>query len=78
LAACSPVPPRLREAVPICGTPVPRSGTSGHTGQVPIPAEVAVELGKRGYDYVEEFEFGLDFILEGLERFARTIRSSRA
>lgn len=45
--------------------------------EYPYLAEVAVELGKRGYDYTEEFEFGLDFILEGLERFKRTIRSGR-
>ena len=38
-------------------------------GDYPYLAEVVVELGKRGYDYTEEFEFGLDFILEGLERF---------
>ena len=36
--------------------------------EFPYLAEVVVELGKRGYDYTEEFEFGLDFILEGLER----------
>ena len=30
-----------------------------------------------GYDYTEEFEFGLDLILDGLERFKRTIRSHR-
>ena len=28
---------------------------------------------KRGYDYTEEFEFGLDFILDGLERYRRAI-----
>jgi AcrR family transcriptional regulator len=46
-------------------------------GEYPYLAEVVVELGKRGYDYAEEFEFGLDFILDGLERFKRTIRSGR-
>ena len=46
-------------------------------GEYPYLAEVVVELGKRGYDYTEEFEFGLDFILDGLERFKRTIRSRR-
>ena len=40
----------------------------------PYLAEVVVELGKKGYDYTEEFEFGLDFILDGFERFKRTIR----
>jgi AcrR family transcriptional regulator len=33
----------------------------------PYLAEVVVELGKRGYDYNEEFEFGLELILDGLE-----------
>jgi len=37
-------------------------------GDFPYLAEVVVELGNRGYDYTEEFEFGLDFILDGLER----------
>jgi AcrR family transcriptional regulator len=46
-------------------------------GEYPYLAEVVVELGKRGFDYTEEFEFGLDFILDGLERFKRTIRSGR-
>jgi AcrR family transcriptional regulator len=46
-------------------------------GDYPYLAEVAVELGKRGYDYTEEFEFGLDLILDGLETFKRTIRSRR-
>jgi hypothetical protein len=35
------------------------------------------ELGKRGYDYTEEFEFGLYFILDGLKRFKKTCRSER-
>ena len=46
-------------------------------GDYPYLAEVMVELGKRGYDYTEEFEFGLDFILDGLERYRRTIRSGK-
>jgi hypothetical protein len=37
--------------------------------EYPYLAEVVVELGKRGYDYDEEFEFGLELILDGLERF---------
>ena len=50
--------------------------TVGDQGdEYPYLAEVVVELGKRGYDYTEEFEFGLDFILDGLERYRRTIRS---
>jgi AcrR family transcriptional regulator len=39
--------------------------------EFPYLAEVVVELGKQGYDYTEEFEFGLDFLLDGLERFRR-------
>jgi AcrR family transcriptional regulator len=46
-------------------------------GDYPYLAEVVAELGKRGYDYTEEFEFGLDLILDGLERFRRRIRSGR-
>ena len=41
----------------------------------PYLDEVVLELGRRGYDYTEEFEFGLDFILDGLERFRRKSRS---
>jgi AcrR family transcriptional regulator len=49
--------------------------TVGERGdEFPYLAEVVIELGKQGYDYTEEFEFGLDFILDGLERFRRTIR----
>ncbi len=44
-------------------------------GAYPYLDEVVVELEKRGYDYTEEFEFGLDFILDGLERFRRKSRS---
>ncbi|MQB01431.1 MAG: TetR family transcriptional regulator [Actinobacteria bacterium] len=43
--------------------------TVGEQGsEYPYLAEVVVELGSRGYDYTEEFEFGLDFILDGFER----------
>ncbi len=50
--------------------------TVGERGdEYPYLAEVVEELGKRGYDYTEEFEFGLDFILNGLERYNRTTRS---
>ena len=45
-------------------------------GDYPYLAEVVVELGKQGYDYTEEFEFGLDFILDGLERFRERIRAA--
>jgi hypothetical protein len=46
--------------------------TVGSRGaEYPYLAEVVVELGKSGYDYTEEFEFGLDLILDGLERFKK-------
>ena len=52
--------------------------TVGERGdEYPYLAEVMVELGRRGFDYTEEFEFGLDFILDGLERYRRKIRSER-
>ena len=52
--------------------------TVGERGdEYPYLAEVVVELGKKGYDYTEEFEFGLDFILDGLERLKRAIGSGR-
>ena len=52
--------------------------TVGERGDdYPYLAEVVIELGKQGYDYTEEFEFGLDFILDGLERLRRSIRSTR-
>ena len=36
--------------------------------QYPYLAEIVVELSKSGFDYTEEFEFGLDLILDGIER----------
>jgi AcrR family transcriptional regulator len=53
--------------------------TVGEKGtEYPYLAEVVVEFASfGGYDYTEEFEFGLDLILDGLERFKRTIRSGR-
>jgi AcrR family transcriptional regulator len=54
--------------------------TVGERGpEYPYLAEVVVEFATSGgYDYTEEFEFGLDFILDGLERLnKRTIRSGR-
>jgi AcrR family transcriptional regulator len=52
--------------------------TVGEMGdEYPYLAEVVEELGKRGYDYTEEFEFGIDFILDGLERFKRQVRRSK-
>jgi AcrR family transcriptional regulator len=35
----------------------------------PYLVEVATEMAKAGYDYASEFEFGLDLILDALERF---------
>jgi AcrR family transcriptional regulator len=35
----------------------------------PHLVEVATEMAKAGYDYTTEFEFGLDLILDALERF---------
>jgi AcrR family transcriptional regulator len=50
--------------------------TVGDRGdEYPYLAEVVVELGARGFDYTEEFEFGLDLILDGLERYRRAIRA---
>lgn len=44
--------------------------TVGERGnEYPYLAEVVMELGRKGYDYTEEFEFGLDLILDALERF---------
>lgn len=52
--------------------------TIGERGdEFPYLAEVMVELATQGYDYTEEFEFGLDFILDGLERLRRTLRTRR-
>jgi AcrR family transcriptional regulator len=49
--------------------------TVGERGSdYPYLAEVVTEFATSGgYDYTEEFEFGLDFILDGLERFRSTI-----
>jgi AcrR family transcriptional regulator len=46
----------------------------------PYLVEVATEMAKEGYDYTTEFEFGLDLILDALERFrlaAQTAPSRR-
>lgn len=47
--------------------------TIGEGSSHPYLAEVVVEFAKKGYDYTEEFEFGLDFILDGLEALRRTL-----
>jgi AcrR family transcriptional regulator len=39
--------------------------------EYPYLVEVAAELAKAGYDYATEFEFGLDLILDALERLQR-------
>jgi AcrR family transcriptional regulator len=41
----------------------------------PYLIEVVVELGKSGYDYTEEFEFGLDLLLDGIERLCEQRRA---
>jgi AcrR family transcriptional regulator len=53
--------------------------TVGERGsEYPYLAEVVHEFATSGgYDYAEEFEFGLDLILDGLARFKRTSRSGR-
>jgi hypothetical protein len=53
--------------------------TVGERGsEYPYLAEVVTEFATSGgYDYAEEFEFGLDLILDGLARFERTLRSGR-
>jgi AcrR family transcriptional regulator len=44
--------------------------TVGDMGEhYPYLAEVVEEFAKDGYDYSKEFEFGLDAILDGLERY---------
>lgn len=49
--------------------------TVGEMGaQYPYLAEVVMELGKSGYDYAEEFGFGLDLILDGIERLKKRRR----
>lgn len=51
--------------------------TVGERGdEFPYLAEVVRELSVRGYDYDEEFEFGLGFVLDGLERYKETINSA--
>jgi AcrR family transcriptional regulator len=55
------------------------ANTVGERGdEYPYLAEVVVELGARGFDNAEEFEFGLELILDALERYRRTIKPGRA
>ena len=52
--------------------------TVGSRGdEFPYLAEVVEELSRSGYDYTEEFEFGLDLILDTLERFKEDLRASK-
>jgi len=39
--------------------------------EYPYLMDVATELAKSGYDFAEEFEFGLDLVLDGIDRFRR-------
>jgi AcrR family transcriptional regulator len=52
--------------------------TIGERGaEFPYLAEVMSEFATSGgYDYTEEFEFGLDFILDGLERFKESVTAT--
>lgn len=50
--------------------------TVGDRGsEYPYLAEVVTEFARRGYDYTEEFEFGLRLILDSLERLEHLLRS---
>jgi AcrR family transcriptional regulator len=44
--------------------------------EYPFLAEVVTELGKSGYDYNEEFEYGLDLILDTIERRTKRFAES--
>ena len=44
--------------------------------EYPYLIEVVVELGKSGYDYTKEFEFGLDLLLDGIERLHEEERAT--
>jgi AcrR family transcriptional regulator len=46
--------------------------------EYPYLIEVVMELGKSGYDSTDEFEFGLDLILDGIERLRRGDRETPA
>ena len=43
----------------------------------PYLIEVVEELGRSGYDHTQEYEFGLDLILDGIERLRRQRTGSR-
>jgi len=44
-----------------------RAGAVADTSPYPYLTEIAAEFARTGYDYAEEFEFGLDLILDGLD-----------
>jgi AcrR family transcriptional regulator len=46
--------------------------------EYPYLMDVAEELAKLGYDFAEEFEFGLDLVLDGIDRFRRAELSSKS
>src|SRR5918996_2403961 len=54
-----------------------KTTVGGRENEYPYLAEIVTEFSKKGYDYTEEFEFGLDFILDGLERLKKSISSGR-
>ena len=63
------LPPQSREQVAEVGENILRQ----LAGEYPHLAEMITEHAmKPGYDYGEEFEFGLDLILDGLERLRQT------
>jgi AcrR family transcriptional regulator len=39
--------------------------------EYPYLSEIVVEFANSGYDYAEEFEYGLDLILDGIERLTK-------
>jgi len=43
-------------------------------GAYPYLMEIAEQFAKHGYDYTQEFEFGLDLILDGIQRLKRPAR----
>jgi hypothetical protein len=56
-------PEQVSEVVEIQRQQVPKMDEYPHL------VAVATEMAKAGYDYATEFEFGLDLILDALERF---------
>ena len=46
--------------------------------EYPYLVEVGMEMANAGFDYTTEFEFGLELILDGLERYRRQVTASRA